>query len=121
MQSKHYRQGGIAHSAGYALKSCPHPDSCVKARADWREGWGDAEHEETQPDPVCDLYQLMDVGSIYASDEHKRACAVLEGLQHQVSRGQPGCTVSGNRLTVRWTDDSGRLVDVHAVILSVST
>lgn len=56
-----------------------------------------------------DLYQT------YYPD---RARDVLDGLQMQIARGQPGCTVTGNRITVRWNIGK-RLVSIHAVIIEV--
>lgn len=43
---------------------------------------------------------------------------VLKELQEKIVTGESGCTVQGNRLTVRWRQGE-RLVHVHAVILDV--
>ena len=55
---------------------------------------------------------------LYKMSWPEGADEVLENLQEKVARGQPGCTVVGNRLTVRW-NQGDRLVSVHAVIVEV--
>ena len=44
--------------------------------------------------------------------------AVIKELQEKLHKGGAGITVSGNRVTARWTID-GKFVDVHMVIVSV--
>lgn len=56
---------------------------------------------------------------IYEMEHAPEVNAVLEDLRKKIAQSV-GVTLNGNRLTCRWYHD-GKLVDVHAVILNVST
>ena len=57
---------------------------------------------------------------IYEMDHAPEIEKVLDELRVKISNGGAGVTISGNRLTVRWSDGQGKpLKHVHAVIIEV--
>lgn len=55
---------------------------------------------------------------LYKAEYNATQAKILETLRARIAN-VAGVTLVGNRLTVRWNDEEGRLVDVHMAILSV--
>lgn len=91
----------LAEAAGKFRVSQRGLRQALVERGESKHYWTQHELFKTQPDPDID--------------------PILEDMRARIAKGhQFGVTLSGNRLTLRWTGADNRSVDAHMVILHVS-